>query len=145
MSAQPSVVLVKTIPCSAKAAFDAWLSPEAMKHFMCPAQGSSVSQVEVDPRVGGSFLIMMVVGGTAMPHRGEYLAIERYRRLAFTWRSHHAGEGSHVTLDFEELGLDQTKLTLTHVGLADPEACERHRGGWTHILGEVERYAGSAR
>jgi uncharacterized protein YndB with AHSA1/START domain len=134
-------VIVKTIPISARAAFEAWLSPEALQHFMCPAAGSSVSQVEVDPRVGGSFLIMMVVGGQAMPHRGEYLAIERYRRLAFTWRSHHAGEGSHVTLTFEEHSPNETQLTLEHFGLADPEVCERHRGGWTHILGEVERYA----
>ena len=138
----PSVVLVKTIPLSAKAAFEAWLDPQAMRHFMCPAAGSSVSQVEVDPRVGGSFLIMMHVGGQDLPHRGEYMAIERHSRLAFTWRSSEAGDSSHVTLTFEELEPNRTRLTLEHFGLPDPKAQERHRAGWTHILGVlVERGA----
>jgi uncharacterized protein YndB with AHSA1/START domain len=137
----PSVVITKTIPLSAQAAFEAWLNPQALQRFMCPAPGSSVSGVEVEPRVGGSFLIVMHVAGQDLPHRGEYLAIERHRRLAFTWRSAMAGEGSQVTLTFDQLAPNQTRLTLEHTDLPDAKQQEAHREGWTHILSVLVDHA----
>ena len=98
----PTLLIEKLVPAPPRVVFDAWLDAEALRRFMCPAPGSSVSHVECDPRVGGKFLIMMNVGGQDLPHRGEYLEIERYTRLVFTWRSAHAGEGSRVTLQFAE-------------------------------------------
>ncbi|HKQ68151.1 MAG TPA: SRPBCC family protein, partial [Polyangiaceae bacterium] len=81
-------------------------------------------------------LIVMNVGGLDLPHRGEYLEIERYQRLVFTWNSAPAGEGSRVTLRFEALPNEQTRLTLEHAGLAQA-ARAPHQSGWTHILGEL--------
>ncbi len=136
MSSTPDVTLVRTIPAPPRQVFEAWLDERALLRFMCPADGSSVSKVEVDPRVGGQFLIVMNVGGKDLPHRGEYLEIERYERLVFSWNSAPAGEGSRVTLRFEALPGEQTRLTLEHVGLAE-EARAPHESGWTHILGQL--------
>jgi uncharacterized protein YndB with AHSA1/START domain len=132
----PTVLVEKLVPAPPQVVFDAWLDAEALRRFMCPAPGSSVSRVECDPRVGGKFLIMMNVGGQDLPHSGEYLEIERYTRLAFTWRSAFAGEGSRVTLRFSEAAGGQTRVTLEHVGLTDAEIRGRHHEGWSRILAE---------
>jgi uncharacterized protein YndB with AHSA1/START domain len=129
----PSVVIERLIPAPPRAVFDAWLDPVALQRFMCAGPGVTVTSAECDPRVGGKFLIVMNVGGQDLQHRGEYLEIERHRRLSFTWLSMYAGEGSRVTLQFEESGKNQTFLTLVHVGLAESER-EKHHEGWSYIL-----------
>lgn len=140
----PIVLIERIIPLSPRKAFEAWLDPAALRQFMCPAPGSTVGRVECDARVGGRFLIVMQVGGEDIPMRGEYLEIERYTRLAFTWRSVHAGEGSHVTLRFAPAPGGETKLTLEHVGLPDAERSAQHDSGWNHILTELTDLAGRA-
>ena len=131
----PRVLVERLVPAPPRTVFEAWLDPNALRRFMCPAPGSRVTRVECEPRVGGKFLIVMNVGGQDLPHRGEYLVIERYTRLVFTWLSAHAGEGSRVTLRFAEVPGGQTRVTLEHVGLAEPEV-RGHRDGWTNILAE---------
>jgi uncharacterized protein YndB with AHSA1/START domain len=135
-----SVVIERLIPAPPREVFDAWLDPEALQRFMCGGPGVHVTRVECDPRVGGQFLIVMNVGGHDIPHRGEYLEIERYTRLVFTWRSPYAGEGSRVTLQFAESRNGETRLTLEHVGLEDAER-SKHHVGWSHILTELATLA----
>ena len=142
--AAPSVVIERVIPAPPRVVFDAWLDPEALRHFMCGGPGVRVTRVECDPRVGGRFLIVMNVEGHEVPHRGQYLEIERYERLVFTWLSPYAGEGSRVTLRFAESRNGETRLTLEHVGLADAETRSKHHGGWSHILGELSAMASAA-
>jgi uncharacterized protein YndB with AHSA1/START domain len=132
-----SIRLERTIPASARTVFEAWLDPEALARFMCPAEGMTTGAIEVDARVGGAFLITMILGGRELPHRGEYLAIERYSRLAFTWRSHLAGDGSRVTLTFEALSPKRTRVVLEHVGLEE-SAIASHTSGWTSILAALD-------
>ena len=137
-----TLVLERTLSISPQAAFDAWLDPAALAIFMCPQPGGSVGKVTVDARVGGRFLITMIVGGKELPHHGEYLEIERYTRLAFTWRSHHAGDGSRVLITFApaDPAGRTTRLVLEHSGL-DEAAVAPHTVGWTNIL---ERLATTA-
>jgi len=138
-----TLTLERLVPAAPRAVFEAWLDPAALARFMCPAAGMSVGKVEVDARVGGAFLIVMMTGDAELPHRGEYLEIARHTRLAFTWRSQHAGEGSRVTLRFEPVGDAQTRLTLEHVGLDDAERRRQHELGWTNILGELDQFLAS--
>lgn len=134
----PCVRIVKLVPASPRVVFEAWLDPEALRRFMCPAAGSQVARAEVDARVGGAFLIVMRFGDQDRPHRGEYLELERYRRLAFTWRSAHAGDGSHVVLQLEPVaGGAQTRLTLEQFGLPDDQITG-HEAGWTRILDALD-------
>jgi uncharacterized protein YndB with AHSA1/START domain len=137
MNDTAAVVIERIIPAPPRVVFEAWLDREALQRFMCGGPGVRVTRAECDPRVGGQFLIVMNVEGHDLPHRGEYLEIERYTRLVFTWRSHLAGEGSRVTLTFAEAPGRQTRLTLEHVGLADAEIRGKHHGGWSHILTEL--------
>lgn len=133
----PSLVIERLIPAPPRVMFEAWLDREALQRFMCGGPGVRVTRAECDPRVGGELLIVMNVEGHDLPHRGDYLAIECYTRIVFTWRSHLAGEGSCVTLRFAEAPRGQTMLTLEHTGLADAEMRNKHHGGWSHILTEL--------
>jgi uncharacterized protein YndB with AHSA1/START domain len=132
----PSVVIERLIPAPPRVVFEAWLDPKALQRFMCGGPGVTVTKVECDPRVGGRFLIVMNVGGQEIEHRGEYLEIERYARLVFTWLSPYAGEGSRVTLRFAQTQNGQTALTLEHVGLEESERSKHHEG-WSYILTEL--------
>ena len=140
--AAPSVLIERIIPAPPRVVFEAWLDVEALQRFMCGGAGVRVRKVETDPRVGGRFLIVMIVGDQDIVHRGEYLEIERYTRLVFTWLSPYAGEGSVVTLTFAESDNGQTHLTLEHVGLVEAERGNHHMG-WSHILTELAAVATS--
>jgi len=137
MNESATVVVERLIPAPPQTVFEAWLDPAALRRFMHGSPGTRVTHAESDPRVGGKFLIMMNVGGQDLPHRGEYLEIERYTRLVFTWISIHAAEGSRVTVRFTEMPGGQTKVTLEHVGLTSAEVRAGHHAGWSHILAEL--------
>lgn len=132
------VTIVRVIPAQPREVFEAWLDPDALSRFMCPPEGTAVSRVDVDPRAGGKFLIVMRVGERELPHRGEYLEIERYERLAFTWHSAFAGLDSRVVLQFEPAPNGQTKLTLHHAGLHEESNRRRHESGWNGILSALD-------
>ena len=123
--------------------FEAWLDTGALTEFIRPAEGVTIPKAEVDAREGGSFLIVMQVGDEQLPHSGEYRKIDRFDQLVFTWNSAHAGEGSVVTLDFEELAPDRTRLHLHHAGLPSEDSRNAHQGGWTQILESLVSFATS--
>jgi len=137
MSDPLELTVTRVIPAAREAVFEAWLNPQALAGFMKPAEGMTVSKTEVDGREGGAFLIVMKAGDDEMPHTGEYKTIRRSERLAFTWVSQWSVPNSLVTLDFEELGPTETKLTLHHVGFPTQESCDNHQGGWTTIVGHL--------
>ena len=142
MSSPLELTVSRTIPASRKEVFEAWLSPDALQRFMCPAEGMSVPKVEVDAREGGSFLIVMMVGDKEMPHRGEYKTINRYEQLAFTWVSEHSMPGSLVTIDFKEKSPSETEVILHHVGFPSEESRTNHEGGWGRILETLSTHLG---
>jgi len=142
MSSTFELTVSRTIPASRKEVFEAWLSPEAIQHFMCPGEGMTVPKAEVDAREGGSFLIVMAAGDQEIPHRGEYKTIKRYEKLAFTWISEHSIPSSLVTIDFQEKSPNETEVTLYHVGFPSEESRTNHEGGWTRILETLSTHLG---
>src|SRR5919197_5529029 len=64
----PKVLVERIIPAPPRKVFEAWLDPEALRHFMLGAPGMRVTRAECEPRVGGKFLIVMSVGGQDLPH-----------------------------------------------------------------------------
>lgn len=135
--------LSKEIEAPRNEVFDAWLDTGALTDFIRPAEGITIPKVEVDAREGGKFLILMQVGDEQLPHSGEYKIIDRYDTLAFTWNSGHAGQGSVVTLSFEEIAPDRTRVHLHHVGLPSEDSQRAHHGGWSKILETLAEYSAS--
>lgn len=67
--------------------FDAWLDAEMIGKWMFgPAlRDEEIVRLSLDARVGGSFSFVVRRQGEEIDHMGEYLEIDRPRRLVFTW------------------------------------------------------------
>ena len=121
-----------TIRAQREAVFDAWLTPERMKRFLC-AGDTHVREARVDPRVGGEFHIVMANDRGEYDHRGRYVEIDRPARLRFTWASAATdGQDTDVIVTFETVD-EGTRVTLVHSGLSESQA-GRHEAGWRSIL-----------
>lgn len=135
----PTVTVRREIAASAEELFDAWLDPESLAVWMRPGD-TMRSTIKVDARVGGAFEIVMHTPRGPIAHTGTYQAIERPRRLVFTWNSPYAHNiDSLVTVEFRPVR-GVTEIVLTHERLPSAEAAAAHTGGWTDILvliGEV--------
>ena len=134
MSEEDRGLVTRTIPVARERVFEAWLDPEMLRRFMCPAPGVELGHVAVEPREGGAFEIVMLVGERELPHRGIYESIQRPERLIFTWESANAPAGSRVTIDFAQIDAEATEVTLLHENLGSRSSRQDHLGGWTHIL-----------
>jgi len=128
---RPVVRVVRRLPASPGDVFDAWLDIDSLRQWMCPGT-SWASAVEVDPRVGGRFRIVMSGEQGDVEHTGEYRELRRPERLVFTWISRMThGRVTLVTIDLRPVG-DATELTLTHEGLPD-DTRSGHERGWSSI------------
>ena len=94
-----SLKIVRKFSVAAELVYDAWLDPNAIRDFMKPADVVSIPSPEMDTRVGGKFLFNMQAGENIMPHKGEYLILDRPNKIQFTWNSSNTNnEDSIVTI-----------------------------------------------
>jgi uncharacterized protein YndB with AHSA1/START domain len=65
--------------------FDAWLNPATARRWLFASMADESYTAELDARVGGAWRITARRGGMDYTASGEYLEIDRPRRLAFTF------------------------------------------------------------
>jgi hypothetical protein len=70
---------------SAERVFDAWVNPGTAAKWLFTTPKSEWHNAEMDVRVGGRWTIVDRREGTDYKAIGEYLEIDRPRRLAFTF------------------------------------------------------------
>jgi len=130
---QTTLTVRREIAAPPETVFDAWLDAKSLEAWMRPGPTTRTA-ARVDPRVGGAFEVVMHTPGGPVVHRGAYVAIDRPRRLVFTWNSPYAGDhDSQVTVDFHARG-GGTEVVLTHERLPHEESVRAHTGGWTDAL-----------
>ena len=136
--ADPIVLTVeRRIAAPPERVFDAWLDPESVRHWLFATPDGVMESVEVDARVGGRFIIAERRGPDVAEHYGEYVEIDRPRRLAFDFWTSFSAERTRVTVTIAAEGAGSL-VTLTHEGVwADWE--EKTRQGWTTILDGLAR------
>ncbi len=113
--------------------FDAWLDPDTAGKWLFAAPTGRMVRVEIDAQVGGKFVFVDRRDDEDVEHTGEYLEIDRPRRLVFTFAvPKYSSVVTRVTIDIAptKTGCD---LTLTHDGVL-PEWASRTESGWTMIL-----------
>ena len=134
-----TIVVRRTIPATVDELFDAWLDADSLSQWMLPGDHRR-NTVSVDARVGGAYEIVMHHQDGSKRHYGEYRAIERNKKLVFTWHSdatHHTK--TLVTVEFLIVN-DGTEVVLTHERMPDHDAGLKHTKGWTRGLELLEGF-----
>ncbi len=128
MSPTYDYTLTCTLPASAQAIYDAWMSSEG--HTAMTA-----AIAHVDPRVGGAF---DAYDGYIT---GETLELDPPRRIVQSWRTSqftaaHTDSTIEITLDESD---GQTTLTLRHSNVP-AEQTDYEQGGWqTHYFDRMKQ------
>jgi uncharacterized protein YndB with AHSA1/START domain len=136
MKPQPQRAIVQVtrkFSASAERVFDAWLDPNTVGKWLFATPTGKMGEVKIDARVGGSYVIVECREGTDVEHIGEYLEIDRPRRLVFTLKvPKYSEENTKVTIEIRALE-SGCELTLTHEGVL-PDYIARTTSGWSMIL-----------
>jgi uncharacterized protein YndB with AHSA1/START domain len=137
------VCVTHEFTASAERVFDAFLDPAKAGKFMFATATGKMVQVEIDARVGGKFAFVDRRGDEDVAHVGEYLVIERPRRLVFT-----------LAVEKFAQDIDQVEITITPQGRGcvlklthgmsaswqDQKVLIEQ--GWSDILAELARTIG---
>jgi uncharacterized protein YndB with AHSA1/START domain len=118
--------------------FDAWLDPQVARRFLFATPTGEMIQADVDARVGGKFVFVdrRPDMGDVL-HTGEYLEIDRPKRLVFTFGV-PAFDPGYTRVEVEitptAAGCD---VHLTQRDVPD-EWADRSKQGWSMILDALE-------
>jgi uncharacterized protein YndB with AHSA1/START domain len=136
--ADRKVVVRRVFDAPAEQVFEAWLNPASVGKWLFATPTGEVVQTQIDARIGGWFRIVDRRNGEDIEHVGEYLEIDRPRRLVFTFSvPKFSSEATKVTVDLAPLDRG-CELTLTHEGVL-PDYLERTKAGWGMILDGLAR------
>jgi uncharacterized protein YndB with AHSA1/START domain len=133
---RPIVRVTRLFEPSAERVFDAWLDPKTAGRWLFATPTGQMVRVEIDARVGGRFIFIDRRDGEDIEHCGEYLDINRPRRLLFSFAvPKYSPESTRVCVEIAPRGTG-CDLTLTHEGVL-PEYTNRTQAGWTEILAHM--------
>lgn len=135
------LALERTFAAPPDRVFDAWVHPELLRRWWAASPGWRSPSAEVDARAGGRYRLSMEDAETGAVHTvsGEFLVVERPRRLVYTWTwegepvEMAGSEGTLVTVEFYPAG-ERTRVVLTHSGFAGAHVRDLHVGGWGACL-----------
>jgi uncharacterized protein YndB with AHSA1/START domain len=134
-------VVRRVLPAPPHVVFDEWLDPAGMTEWMCPRPARAV-KIVLEPSVGGSLSIDLEDSGSWVYVTGQFIELDRPRRLRFSWSCSDWADPSvqsEVTVILEDHGTGETLMTIEHEQLP-PEQVDNHQRGWGTVavqLGEA--------
>jgi len=114
-----------TLPYAVDLVFSAWISNDF------PV--SPVTEIYVEPKVGGIFRLTTGSGHAQGIMQGRILEFEPSRLLKYTWRWSDDGPASTVEARFSAEN-EQTRIDLIHSGLDSKESVANHDTGWDSYI-----------
>ncbi len=134
------LVVTHRFVSSAERVYDSWLDPaSAAKWFFATPHGQ-ITQCEIDARVGGKFLLVDRREGVDVHHIGEYLELERPRRIVFTLSvPTFSSDTGTVEVDIVATG-SGCELTLKQA--VRPQLADKVQTGWEMIFGNLGKDLG---
>jgi uncharacterized protein YndB with AHSA1/START domain len=134
-------VVRRVLPAPPHVVFDEWLDPAGMTEWMCP-RPARVVKIVLEPSVGGSLRIDIEDSGSSLYVTGQFIELDRPRRLRFSWSCSDWPDPSvqsEVTVILADHGAGETLMTIEHRQLP-PGQADPHQRGWAAIavqLGEA--------
>lgn len=130
--------ITRHFDASPERVFDAWLDPATAGRWLFSAPNGEMVRVDIDARVGGRFCFSDRRDGEDVDHVGEYLEIDRPRRLVFTFAVPKYSEAiTRVSIDIVPAGAG-CDLTLLHEDVL-PEWANATQEGWGGILAHLDQ------
>jgi uncharacterized protein YndB with AHSA1/START domain len=137
MNLPVKATITSRFDATAERVYDAWLDPEWIGRWMFgpTVREERIVRLGLEPRVGGTFSFVVERAGTEIDHVGEYLELDRPRRLVFTWATRDSlPDTSRVTVEIAPLDAG-CELTLLHeMGSAWSAFADRAAGSWRKML-----------
>jgi len=121
--------------------FDAFLDKNMVGRFMFGPEirEEEIVQLQNEPWVGGSFSYVVRRQGKTFEHTGEYIEINRPRRLVFTWavKQDPSNNTSRIVIDISPI-IDGCELTLTHeMPRGQEDFVEKGKQAWGKMIDKL--------
>ena len=128
------VMVTHRYAASPERVFDAFLDVETARRFLFATATGEMITAEIEPHVGGRFTFTERRPDMGdVRHVGEYLEIDRPRRLVFTFGvPQFDARMTVVIIEIRPEG-SGCELTLTNDGVP-PDYAKRNHEGWSRIL-----------
>src|SRR5271170_3420527 len=138
-----TLIVRRSIRATAEKLFDAWTEPEQLKQWWGPNAVICIA-AEVDLKVGGRYRIAnQFPDGKVLWISGEFEAIERPKRLIYSWRiGAESGPTERVIVRFEPSG-SSTEVIVTHERIPAAAMRDLHQQGWDGCLQKLAKFTGS--
>jgi uncharacterized protein YndB with AHSA1/START domain len=139
--ARTEVRIDRHYPFAPEKVWRAWTDPQALSRWFGTGDPGSVTQAEIDLRVGGRYRIVTKrPDGQTNDVSGEYQEVVPHSRLAFSWAWQSTPERvSHVSIDFVASGAG-TVLRFVHDRFFDDQARINHERGWLKLFGQLDAF-----
>lgn len=135
--ARVTVEAKRHINAAAEKVYDAWLDPQTAGKWLFATPTGQMMRVEIDPVAGGKFVFVDRRDGEDVEHVGEYLVLERPRKIVFNVTvPKYSSTETRVDVGIEpsEGGCE---VTLLHDGVFEDFA-RRTAQGWLQVLADLE-------
>ena len=136
---RPELRFTRRYPVACEKVWRAWTEAQALMRWFGPGDTQAVDIAQLDVRPGGRYHIgFFTADGEHHDVKGEYLIVEPYRKLQFSWAWKSTPERvSLVTLELRPVD-GGTELDFLHERFFDAQAAESHKRGWTATFEKLD-------
>jgi uncharacterized protein YndB with AHSA1/START domain len=125
--------ITRRFDAAAERVFDAWIDPVRAGRWLFTSQASERHSTDLDARVGGKWTIVDRRDGVDYTAVGEYLEVDRPRRLVFSFGMPQFSPLSfNVTVEIVPEG-EGCILTLSQEGIA-ADSLKPTEAGWADMF-----------
>lgn len=122
--------------------YTAWTDVEQLKAWFCP-DGMEVPDAFANCHEGGDYQItMQSPDGEQHVVAGMYQKVVPMEKLILTWKWQSSPHTTVVTVLFNSISNNRSKLALNHCEFVDEESKDKHIEGWTSCLNKLKRLYG---